>query len=149
MNTRQPRYDHSSNVDTRLSRLETIIDSISSTLEKIQDKLDTESKINWTPIGLGITIFMAVVGSFSTIYTTRMNNADSNIKSITDISQQLAVASTEQRITLQTVKDRQDDMRAQTKEKFEQIDTRINRNADRIRALEGLAPVSRDKQDRD
>jgi hypothetical protein len=136
-------------VDTRLSRLETIIDSISSTLEKIQDKLDTESKINWTPIGLGITIFMAVVGSFSTIYTTRMNNADSNIKSITDISQQLAVASTEQRITLQTVKDRQDDMRAQTKEKFEQIDTRINRNADRIRALEGLAPVSRDKQDRD
>ena len=120
-NNRQPRYDHNPNVDTRLSRLETIIDSISSTLEKIQTKLDTETKINWTPIGLGITIFMAVVGSFGTIYTTRMSNTDDNIKQITEQTQNLAVASTEQRITLQSVKDRQDDM----KYKFEDLDKRI------------------------
>ena len=121
MSTRQPKYDPNPNVDTRLSRLETIIDSISLTLDKIQTKLDTETKINWTPIGLGLTVFMAVVGSFGTIYTTRMGNADDNIKQITEQTQNLAVASTEQRITLQSVKDRQDDM----KQKIEDIDKRV------------------------
>lgn len=121
MSRRQNQQNHNPNVDTRLSRLETIIDSISDTLEKIQLKLDTETKINWTPIGLGLTVFMAVVGSFGTIYTTRMSNTDDNLKQITEQTQNLAVASTEQRITLQSVKDRQDDMRT----KFDEMDERV------------------------
>lgn len=147
--SRQPRYDHSATTDTRLSRLETIIDSISVALEKIQGKLDTDSKINWTPIGLGVTIFMAIIGSFSTIYTTRMNGADSNIKALSEATQALAVSSTEQRITVQTLKDRQDDMRIQNKEAFERIDKRITRNSDRIRALEGRAPIKSKDVDED
>jgi hypothetical protein len=138
---RQPRYDHGTNVDTRLSRLETIIDSISSTLDKIQNKLDTESKINWTPIGIGITIFMTVVGSFGTIYTTRMNATDSNLKAMTEATQALAVASTEQRITLQTVKDRQDDFKTQTTSKFNEVDGRLSKYSDRLRALEAVTPT--------
>lgn len=146
---RQPRYDHTQTTDTRLSRLETIIDSISSTLEKIQGKLDSDSKINWTPIGLGITIFMAIIGSFSTIYTTRMNGADANIKALSDSTQALAVSSTEQRITVQTLKDRQDDMRVQNKERFDDIDKRLTRTSDRIRALEGSAPIKDKESERD
>lgn len=145
MASRTPRYDHSTNVDTRLSRLETIIDSIGSTLEKIQGKLDNTGKINWTPIGLGITIFMALIGSFSTIYTTRMNQADTNIKSLTEVSQSLALTSTEQRISVQTLKDRQEDMKVQNEKTFDSISTRIQRNTDRIRALEGLKPISKEK----
>jgi hypothetical protein len=149
MASRMPRYNHGTNVDTRLSRLETIIDSISSTLEKIQTKLDVESKINWTPIGIGVTIFMAVIGSFAAIYTTRMNGTDAGIQAITAQTQALAVASTEQRISVQTLKDRQDDMRVQIKERFDSMDARVNRNSDRIRVLEGLKPIKRDYGDRD
>lgn len=145
MPPRQPRYDHGSNTDTRLSRLETIIDSISGTLEKIQSKLDNESKINWAPIGLGITIFMAIIGSFSAIYQTRLNNADANIKALSETSQSLAVASTEQRITVQTLKDRQDDMKVNFNVRLDEFDRRLARNSDRIRTLEGQPPVKPDK----
>jgi hypothetical protein len=145
MASRPPRYDHSTNVDTRLSRLETIIDSIGSTLEKIQGKLDTDSKINWTPIGLGITIFMAIIGSFSTIYTTRMNQADNNIKALTEIAQAQTISSTEQRISVQTLKDRQEDMKASSEKSFDSINMKLQRNSDRIRALEGLKPVKHDE----
>jgi hypothetical protein len=144
MASRTPRYDHSTNVDTRLSRLETIIDSIGSTLEKIQGKLDNTGKINWTPIGLGITIFMALIGSFSTIYTTRMNQADTNIKQLAEASQSLVLTSTEQRISVQTLKDRQDDMKISTEKNFEAVNMKLQRNSDRIRALEGLKPLKAD-----
>ena len=145
------RPNHTINVDTRLSKLETIIDGISATLEKIQNKLDNESKINWTPIGLGITVIFAIVGSFSTIYVTRMNAADSKISINMDAVQALVVASTEQRITLQTVKDRQEDFKAQATVRIDNLEIKTDKFADRLRVLEGLNPeiirTNRDEAD--
>jgi hypothetical protein len=123
---RQNRYNTNTSVDTRLSRLETIIESISSSLDKIQTKLDYESKINWTPIGIGITVFFTVVGSFATIYTARMNGTDSNIKALTEQTQALAVASTEQRIALQTMTDRQNDFKNYTTQRIDDLEKRID-----------------------
>lgn len=66
----------------RLSRLETIIDSISHTLDKIQTKLDSQSKINWAPVAIGVTIFFTVAGSFSTIYNARINTLNNAVENI-------------------------------------------------------------------
>lgn len=121
-----PHKSHDSNVDARLSRLETIIDSISTTLDKIQIKLDQESKINWAPVGIGLTLFITIVSAFGTIYSTRMNATDIAIKSQTEIVQNLAVTSTEQRISVQTLMDRMTDQKSYNKEKFDQIEKRLD-----------------------
>lgn len=136
-NQRQPRVNDNHSFDTRLSRLETIIESISASLDKIQTKLDYDSKINWTPIGIGITVFFTIIGSFATIYTSKMEVTDSNMKALTEQTQALAVASTEQRIALQTMTDRQNDFRNYTEQRIESLN-------DRVRVLEGGKPIKSD-----
>ncbi len=135
MASRPPKHNHGTNVDTRLSRLETIIDSMSSTLEKIQTKLDTESKINWAPVSIGVTVFLAVVGSFGAVYTTQMGSMDTHMKALAESTQSLAVASTEQRISVQTLKDRQDDMKTQVERKFDDVDKKLDDLNDEVETL--------------
>lgn len=128
--------DPKTNVDTRLSRLETIIDSISVTLDKIQTKLDNNSKINWAPVSLGVTIFLAVVASFSTIYNTRITTLDDNVKIINTRLVNTEVVSTEARVTVATMNNRLNDLRADTKDQLKDV-------SDRVRLLEGQKPLHR------
>lgn len=136
MTQRQGRYNQSSHVDTRLSRLETIIEGISAGLDKIQNKLDQDAKINWTPIGIGITVFFTVVGCFATIYSSKLSATDDNIKSITTSTQALAVASTEQRIALQTMSDRQTEFKNSSDRRLDDLDQKVEKTSERVAALE-------------
>lgn len=69
-------------VNARLSRLETIIDNMSHVLEVIQRKLDNQNKINWAPVGIGVTLFLTVVGSFATIYNARINTINNAVETL-------------------------------------------------------------------
>lgn len=73
-----------SNVDSRLSRLETIIDNISDALTKIESKLDGSSKINWAPIAIGVTVFFTVAGSVSTVYNARISTMNTAVELLAD-----------------------------------------------------------------
>jgi hypothetical protein len=72
--------DKDPNVDSRLSRLETIIDAISDAVNKIEEKLDGQSKINWAPIAIGVTVFFTVAGSVSTIYNARISTINTAVE---------------------------------------------------------------------
>jgi archaellum component FlaC len=76
--------DKDPNVDSRLSRLETIIDAISDAVNKIEEKLDGQSKINWAPIAIGVTVFFTVAGSVSTIYNARISTINAVVGKLTD-----------------------------------------------------------------
>lgn len=66
----------------RLSRLETIIDSVNQALEKIHTKLDSQSKINWAPVAIGVTVFFTVAGSVSTIYNARISTVNTAVETL-------------------------------------------------------------------
>lgn len=96
------------NVNSRLSRLETLMDSISAAINKIEAKLNESGKINWAPIAIGVTIFFTVAGSVATIYNTRISTLNTAVEGLahrTDdlekgaISRQLKIDTTEQRVT--------------------------------------------------
>lgn len=76
--------DKDYNVDSRLSRLETIIENVSEAVNKIQNKLDTEAKINWAPIAIGVTVFFTVAGSISTIYNARITTLNTAVEAISE-----------------------------------------------------------------
>jgi hypothetical protein len=99
--------DYDIDVNARLSRLETIIESVSITLDKIQSKLDSHSKINWAPIAIGVTIFFTVAGSVSTIYNARIATLNTGVEAIAtrvvvleknDVERGVTVKVTEERI---------------------------------------------------
>lgn len=74
--------DKDPKVDARLSRLETLMDSISHAVIKIEEKLDGSSKINWAPIAIGVTVFFTVAGSISTIYNARISTVNTAVEQI-------------------------------------------------------------------
>lgn len=74
--------DPDKDVNARLYRLETIVDNISHVLDTILKKLDGQNKINWAPVGIGITLFLTVVGSFATIYNARISTLNTAVEAI-------------------------------------------------------------------
>lgn len=80
MGTYSMSDSNNNNVDSRLSRLETIIDNISDALVKIEHKLDGNSKINWAPIAIGVTVFFTVAGSVSTVYNARISTMNTAVE---------------------------------------------------------------------
>jgi hypothetical protein len=72
--------DKDFNIGSRISRLETIVESISSSVLKIEGKLDSTNKINWAPIAIGVTIFFTVAGSVSTIYNARISTLNTVVE---------------------------------------------------------------------
>jgi outer membrane murein-binding lipoprotein Lpp len=96
--------DH--DVNARLSRLETIIDSISHSLEKIQVKLDSSSKINWAPIAIGVTIFFTVAGSISTIYNARISTINNAVETLATKTQDLEKGAVGDQLKLQVQDER-------------------------------------------
>lgn len=94
------------NTDARLSRLETLIDSIGEALNKIQNKLDSSSKINWAPIAIGVTIFFTVAGSVSTIYNARFSTLNAAVESLSTRTLDLEKGGVESGLKIQTVQER-------------------------------------------
>lgn len=90
--------DKDNNVDSRLSRLETIIDGISSAVNKIEGKLDSSSKINWAPVAIGVTIFFTVAGSISTIYNSRISTLNTAVETLVSRTLELEKSSVESRL---------------------------------------------------
>lgn len=95
-------------VNARLSRLETLIDSISAALGKIEAKLNDSAKINWAPIAIGVTIFFTVCGSVATIYNARISTLNTAVEAIANrtldlekgnVASQLKTQTLEQRVT--------------------------------------------------
>jgi outer membrane murein-binding lipoprotein Lpp len=113
------------NVDSRLSRLETIMDSVSSTLEKIQSRLDNQGKVNWAPIAIGVTIFFTVAGSISTVYNARITTLNTAVESLAGKSIELEKGQIERRLQIQTAT-----------EKNSQQDEKLGKLEDRIIAIE-------------
>jgi ubiquinone biosynthesis protein UbiJ len=90
------------NTDSRLSRLETITDSILNALEKIQNKLDSQGKINWAPVAIGVTIFFTVAGSVSTIYNARLSTINTTVEAIAKSTIELEKGTVEHRLKIQS-----------------------------------------------
>jgi hypothetical protein len=93
-------------VNTRLSRLETLMDSISAAINKIEVKLNESSKINWAPIAIGVTIFFTVCGSIATIYNTRISTLNSAVETLAGKTSDLEKGGVERGMKIQTVEDR-------------------------------------------
>lgn len=113
------------NVDSRLSRLETIMDTVSAALEKIQAKLDTQGKINWAPIAIGVTIFFTVAGSVSTVYNARITTLNTVVESIATSTNNLEKNEVERRLRIQS-----------NTEKNIQQDTQIEKIDERLTEIE-------------
>lgn len=62
------------NYEARLSRLETVMDSVQITLTKIEEKLTTSARINWQPIALAATLIITLGGAVNTIYSSRIED---------------------------------------------------------------------------
>jgi hypothetical protein len=94
------------NFDTRLSRLETLIDGIGEAINKIQIKLDSSNKINWAPIAIGVTIFFTVAGSISTIYNARFQTLNAAVEVLSTRTISLEKGDVEKGLKIQTVEER-------------------------------------------
>lgn len=88
-------------IDSRMSRLETIVESVSKTVHKIEEKLDTKDKINWAPIAIGVTVFFTVAGSVSTIYNARISTLNSAVESIDVRTVELEKGAVERELKIQ------------------------------------------------
>lgn len=113
------------NVDSRLSRLETIIDSISQSIEKISERLDSQTKINWAPIAIGVTIFFTVCGSVGTIYNTRISTLNTAVESIAKNVGELEKSGIERQLKIQS-----------GEEKINRLETDVERLTDKVNNLE-------------
>jgi prefoldin subunit 5 len=92
--------------NTRLAKLETIIDSISQSLDKIQTKLDTTGKVNWAPIAIGVTVFFTVAGSVSTIYNARITTVNTAVEVIASKTSELEKGAVERQLKIQVNEER-------------------------------------------
>lgn len=90
----------------RLSRLETMIDSINLALERIQTKLETQGKVNWAPVAIGVTVFFTVAGSISTIYNARISTINTAVESIAVRSLELEKVGVESKLKIQVQEER-------------------------------------------
>ena len=93
-------------VNARLSRLETLIDSIGSALGKIEAKLNEQSKINWAPIAIGVTVFFTVCGSVATIYNTRISTLNTAVETLGGRTLTLEKGAVERQLKIQGVEER-------------------------------------------
>lgn len=117
--------DKDNNVDSRLSRLETIIDNISDAVNKIEEKLDSSSKINWAPVAIGVTVFFTVAGSVSTIYNTRINTLNTAVEQIVDRTLELEKDSVERRLRVDV-----------SSEKIQRLEKDVDEIENRVSSLE-------------
>lgn len=90
------------NVDARLSRLETLVANISNVLEKLQSKLESQSKINWAPIAIFVTVFFTVAGAVSTVYNARISTINSAVEGLARHTTELEKSNVEQRLRIQS-----------------------------------------------
>lgn len=117
-----------SNVDSRLSRLETIIDSISKSIEQISERLDSQTKINWAPIAIGVTIFFTVCGSVATIYNTRISTLNTAVESIAKNVGELEKSEIEKQLKIQS-----------SDEKIQRLEIDVEKLSDKVANLEKQA----------
>jgi exonuclease VII small subunit len=96
--------DHDFN--SRLSRLETLMDSIGTAINKIEAKLNESSKINWAPIAIGVTIFFTVCGSVATIYNTRISTLNNAVEALANRTLDLEKGGVEGGMKIQTLEQR-------------------------------------------
>lgn len=88
-------------IDSRMSRLETIVETVSKTVQKIEEKLDTKDKINWAPIAIGVTVFFTVAGSVSTIYNARISTLNTAVEHIDSRTIELEKGAVERELKIQ------------------------------------------------
>lgn len=117
--------DHQ-DVNTRLSRLETLVDNINNVLSKIQNKLDESSKVNWAPIAIGVTIFFTIAGSIATIYNARISTLNTAVEHIAARTLDVEKSSVEQTLKTQILQERVDRL----EKDYERVD-QDNRNNSR------------------
>jgi TolA-binding protein len=114
-----------STVDSRLSRLETIIDNISQSIEKISARLDNQGKVNWAPIAIAVTVFFTVAGSISTIYNARITTINTAVESLAKSTYELEKSTIERGLRIQT-----------NEQKTTRLQTDIEKLDDRVSTLE-------------
>jgi uncharacterized protein YlxW (UPF0749 family) len=93
-------------VNARLSRLETLIDSVVTAIGKIEAKLSESSKINWAPIAIGVTIFFTVCGSVATIYNARIATLNTAVEAIANRTLDLEKGNVASQLKTQTLEER-------------------------------------------
>jgi phosphotransferase system IIB component len=96
----------SHDVNARFTRLETLIDSISAALTKIEAKLNDSGKINWAPIAIGVTIFFTVAGSVATIYNARISTLNTAVEALGDRTLGLEKAAVGTQLKTETLEQR-------------------------------------------
>lgn len=89
-------------VNARLSRLETLVSNMSHILEKVQNKLESSSKINWAPIAIFVSVFFTVAGAVSTVYNARISTVNSAVEQIAHQTSELERGDVEQRMRIQS-----------------------------------------------
>lgn len=72
----------------RLSKLETLMETVGTNLKTLQEKLDAKSKINWAPIAIGVSIFFTIGGSIATVYNSKI---DSTMEAVTKNDSRLSI----------------------------------------------------------
>jgi len=90
----------------RLSRLETLMDSIGAAIGEIKSKLNESSKINWAPIAIGVTIFFTVCGSVATIYNTRISTLNTAVEGLANRTLDLEKGTVASQLKTQTLEER-------------------------------------------
>lgn len=98
-----PRND---DFNARLSKLETIMDSIGAAIAKIEAKLNESSKINWAPIAIGVTIFFTVCGSVATIYNARISTLNTAVEGLATRTLDLEKGGVANQLKTQTLEER-------------------------------------------
>jgi exonuclease VII small subunit len=92
--------------NSRLSRLETLVENLLSAIGEIKVKLSEEGKINWAPIAIGVTIFFTVCGSVATIYNTRISTLNTAVEQLGNRTLDIEKANVERTIKVQTLEQR-------------------------------------------
>lgn len=113
------------NFDVRLSRLETITETIVSSLQEIKNEIKQESKVNWAPVAIGVTVFFSVAGSVATIYNTRISTLNNAVESIATRSIDNEKTAVEHQLLIQS-----------NKEKIDRVDKDLGRVDERLREIE-------------
>jgi hypothetical protein len=99
-------HNNNHDVHARLSKLETLMDSIGEAIDRIQVKLDSQSKVNWAPIAIGVTIFFTVAGSVSTIYNARINTVNTAVEGLAQRTMDLEKGGVERGLKILSVQEK-------------------------------------------
>lgn len=97
---------HNHDVHARLSKLETLMDSIGEAIDKIQSKLDNQGKVNWAPIAIGVTVFFTVAGSVSTIYNARISTINNAVETLGTRTMDLEKGGVERGLKIQSLSEK-------------------------------------------